>query len=138
MFPTMYNYANSYTFNMINLNIASKNLTFDMLATKKTAKMLTFLKSCGLIHTFRLLRLTNKRQVLRTYLIYYKNTSLNKNLKLISRPSRAFYISLQALRLLDKRSGNSVFILSTSKGLVTHKEALLQKNGGQLIGFFSL
>lgn len=68
-------------------------------------------------------------------LLYFKNLKVNKNIKLITKPSRTYYISLKALNLLNKRSGTSLYILSTSRGIFTHKEALEKKISGFLLGF---
>jgi ribosomal protein S8 len=55
----------------------------------------------------------------------------------LSTSSKSFYISYKALRLLSKRTGNSIFIISNSLGLTEHTTSLKQKNGGMLMGFFS-
>jgi ribosomal protein S8 len=57
---------------------------------------------------------------------------------LISNQSKIFTISYHSLKLLTKKSGSSVFLISTSKGLLSNKEAINQKNGGIILGFFSL
>jgi ribosomal protein S8 len=123
---------------MINVNVASKNLAFNMVYTKKTIQLLYFFKKYGLIKTFNVSKVSSNNPIIRVYLSYHRDLRLCQNIKLISTPSRSFYISLKAIKLVDKRTLGSIFILSTNKGLITHKEALLHKTGGKLIGFFSV
>lgn len=52
-------------------------------------------------------------------------------IKLISRPSRRIYASYQNLKPV--RQGYGLGIISTSKGIMTTKEAKKQKVGGQLL-----
>jgi ribosomal protein S8 len=132
----LYNYAYAYTINMVNINAAKKNLTFNILFTRKVIKLLAFFKKSGVICDYKILLTTEKRPVIRVFLSYYKNLPLNKNFKLLSRPSRTFYMSLKALRFVAKRVGSAVYIISTDKGLMSHDDAILAKRGGILIGFF--
>jgi len=57
-----------------------------------------------------------------------------KKVTVYSKPSRQLYISYAALRkLILTNSVASTFILNTSKGVITHSEALQYKIGGQLL-----
>jgi small subunit ribosomal protein S8 len=51
--------------------------------------------------------------------------------KRISKPSRRFYIPLDKIKRI--RGGYGITIISTSKGLMTNKEAKKNKTGGELI-----
>lgn len=138
VFPTItYNYSLSYVINLINIHKAHRNLCFEIIFTKKNLKFLIFLKNFNFIHKFVLIK-KNNNLFIRIYLYYYKNKKICSHFKLISKPSKTFTISYKALRLLDKRSGSSIFILSTPYGLVSHKEALKNKTSGFLVGFFSI
>lgn len=66
----------------------------------------------------------------------YPNTSGWCNAKIISKPSKKFYISYKQLFLHTKYNFNSVILLHTTKGLITHSEALKQKVGGQIVFVF--
>lgn len=96
------------------------------------------LHKSGVIWSYHFVKPSNLRPKVRIILSYYNNIPLSKRVKLISRPSKSFYISLKALKLMDKKLGNSLFIVSTTEGLITHKEAILHRKGGILIGFFSI
>lgn len=69
-------------------------------------------------------------------LLYYKNLQILKNFKLYTKKSHFFLISLKALKLINKKTSTSVFIISSSYGLLTHNEALKKNTGGLLVGTF--
>lgn len=138
VFPTiLYNYSFAYLINLININKAGRNLYFEIIFTKKVFKFLFFLKKFNFIYKYVLVN-KNQSFYIKIYLYYYKNKKICSHFKLISRPSHLFSISYKALRLIDKRSGSSIFILSTSIGLISHKEALKNNITGNVIGFFSI
>jgi ribosomal protein S8 len=66
---------------------------------------------------------------------YYNKIALVKNIRLISTPSRTLFVSYKALRLLSKRTGLATYLISTSLGILPHKEALRKRIGGILLGF---
>lgn len=137
VFPKMlYNYNVGYVINAININTNHKNLIFKIIFTKKNLVFLRILKSLNFINKFIIFKLNNLIFI-KIYAYYFKTKQLGKNFQIISTPSKMFLISFKALRLLHKRTGNSIFILSTDRGLITHHEALLKHVGGKLIGFFS-
>ena len=53
-----------------------------------------------------------------------------KSIRLISTPSKKHRLSLKSLNLINKTLKASVLILSTDKGILTHREALKFKIGG--------
>jgi len=52
------------------------------------------------------------------------------NLKLVSKPGLRIYLGVKDL---EKKKGPSVFLLSTPKGIISSKEALKQRVGGEVI-----
>ena len=56
---------------------------------------------------------------------------LINGIKLISRPSRHMYISTKDIKLV--RSGYGIAVISTSKGIMSSKEARKQNLGGEII-----
>lgn len=140
VFPTLnynYNSSISYVINLININVARRNLVFKAVLTKKTLPFVRILKRLGFIHRYAVVRERNVL-TLRVYLYYYRGARIGCGFRLLFKPSKSFFASVHALRLLGKRSGNSVYILSTTRGLLTHAEALSCNTGGTLVGFFSL
>lgn len=132
-----YNYSISYLVNQVNLSAAHRTLFFTAALTKSTLMFIQIFKEFGLIRRYVVVMIGGKAS-LKVYLNYYKNSAIGCNFKLMTRPSKQFSISLQALRLLAKRSGRSTFILSTSYGLLSHHQAITRKIGGVLLGSISM
>ena len=130
-------YYPSYIINLININKLRKNLYFFLLFTVKNYQFVKILKKFNVIHDFRLIK-KNKFVYIKITLFFYKNNIICYNFKIITRPAKIFNISYNSLVLLSKKTNSSIFLISTSKGILSHKEAILQKKGGMVLGFFSL
>ena len=64
--------------------------------------------------------------------IAYKNkTAAVNDFKIVSKPSRRFYFDYRSLRPV--KQGYGVAVLSTSKGIMTNKEAKKNKIGGEYL-----
>lgn len=133
----LYNYSLNYVLNLININKLKKNLSFFIIFTKKNYNTIKVLKNFNIIHDFKLIK-KNNFNFIKINLFFYKNKTICHNLKIISRPAKIFTISYKSLLLLNKKSGSSIFLISTTKGIVSHQEAIKLKIGGVLICFFSL
>ena len=72
-----------------------------------------------------------KGKILKLSLKYDKEKGVISGLKRVSRPGQRTYSSFKDIRKIKKKSG--IVILSTSKGLMTDKEARKQRLGGELI-----
>jgi ribosomal protein S8 len=55
----------------------------------------------------------------------------------VSSPSKCYNISLKGLILATKSLGNSIIILETDKGIITHIDAIQYNIGGKLLGIIS-
>jgi len=66
-------------------------------------------------------------------ILFYNNKSFFKSVRLITTASRKYAISLHALRILNSTLKSSILILSTSKGIITHKQAIKFKVSGLLL-----
>jgi small subunit ribosomal protein S8 len=71
-----------------------------------------------------------KDGILTTSLTYKKKEPLMLGLKLISRPGLRIYMGIDELAAIKSPS---IFLLSTSKGVVTSKEAVKSRLGGEII-----
>ena len=103
----------------------------------KNYQFIQTLKKFNVIHDYKLLK-KNDFNYIKITLFFYKNKIICHNFKLISNQSKIFTISYHSLKLLTKKSGSSIFLISTSNGLLSSKEAINQRIGGVLLGFFSL
>lgn len=136
MFPIIfYNYSVSYAINLINISSSHKELIFKIPYTRKLLVILQVFKKINFIRQYFLIK-NNNNFLIKIFPYYFKDLKPIKTFKLISKPSRSYYISLKALRLLSKRTGSALFLLSTSKGILTHNEAINAKLSGFLLGFF--
>lgn len=136
VFPNLFSHAFTNSLNIVNINLKAKKLSFILPYARKTSLILYFLKSENIINNYRLIKTFNNKINFLINLNYYKTMSIIQKFKLFSKKTQIFFISLRALRLLDKRAGSSLFLLSTTKGLISHKTALLKKTSGFLIGSF--
>ena len=69
---------------------------------------------------------------------YYKTLSAFYRVKIVSKPSKSFFVSLRALRLfsLRARSSGTVLVVSTSRGLITHFDAIKLNLAGFVFAYF--
>lgn len=111
---------NGYTSNLDSVDLKRSNYMVNIIKV---------LYNEGFIWGYHL-RTKNKIVV---YLKYsMNNTSIIRDLKLISRPSWKIYCSYLDLLYLTVYN-NGIFVLSTSSGLMSSVDALKQKLGGKLL-----
>lgn len=89
-----------------------------------------FLKE-GFIKKIKIIYLNKNIKKILIYLKYYNNIPVIKEIKRISKPGLRIYKSLKNLPILI--SGLGIFIISTSKGVITDKKARSLKVGGEVI-----
>ena len=108
-----------------------------MLYNSKTLRLVALLNSLGYLSYV----LLNNENSVKKYMMFtpffFKNTSFYRSLALISTPVKKFTLTLKALIILNRSLKNSFLILETSKGLLTHKEALKFGVGGFILCLLS-
>lgn len=138
VFPIMSNYYNLSTIsNLINIHKLRKSLIFKILYSRKNLNIVKIFKAINLIYQYSLIQI-NDITYIQIYLNYFNNKKIGTNLKIISKPSKKIYISYTALRLLSKRTGRSIFLISTTNGIISHHTALKYKLSGIIIGFITI
>lgn len=138
VFPIMSNYYNlSIISNLINIHKLRKSLIFKILYSRKNLNIVKIFKTINLIYQYSLIK-TDDVTYIQIYLNYFNNKKIGTNLKIISKPSKKVYISYIALRLLAKRTGRSIFLISTTNGIISHHTALKYKLSGIVVGFVTL
>lgn len=85
----------------------------------------------GVISTFFIFY--KKRYYIKFASFFYKNAPFFKKIKTVSTAVKIFYIDLNTLQLVNKVLKQSVLILSTNKGLLTHQKALFLGVGGKIL-----
>jgi small subunit ribosomal protein S8 len=117
-------------FNRIKNAQAVHKSTVDVPFSKIKYKISKILAKQGFIEKSELKgRKINK--VIRITLKYIKDMPAISNFKRISKPGQRIYISYSEIRRF--RGGYGMTIISTSKGLMTGKEAKKKKIGGEVI-----
>lgn len=71
------------------------------------------------------------KKIIEIGLKYDNKTPVISGLKMISKPGQRIYLGTKYIKKV--RGGYGILIISTSKGLMTNKEAKKQKLGGEVI-----
>ncbi|TFH43314.1 MAG: 30S ribosomal protein S8 [Chrysiogenales bacterium] len=107
------------------------HLIVDVPSSKMKVSIAKILKDEGFIKNFKL-NDDNKQKVLRVYLKYSEvNQPSIMSLTRISKPGRRVYIKAEDLRPVYNNIG--IWILSTSKGILTNKTAKKMNIGGEVL-----
>ncbi len=99
-------------------------------ASKLLERLMGIFKNDGYVEDFRLLK-DNKQGVLKVYLKYPEGKPGIIGIKRISRPGLRVYADND--RIPRVLSGLGTAVLSTSKGVITDREARKLKIGGEVI-----
>ncbi|TAL39222.1 MAG: 30S ribosomal protein S8 [Spirochaetes bacterium] len=112
-------------------SIKAGHLKVDIPSAKMKIAIARILKDEGFIKNFKVID-DNKQKLLRLYLKYSPaNQSAILHLKRISKPGRRVYKGAEELRPVFNNIG--IWILSTSKGVITSKAAKKLNIGGEVI-----
>ena len=99
-------------------------------STLKTA-LAGVLKEEGFIKNFKFIK-DSKQGILRIYLKYEANDRhVIYGINRVSKPSRRVYVSSKEVKPV--LNGLGISILSTSKGLITDKQAIKENVGGEVL-----
>ncbi|AHI06678.1 30S ribosomal protein S8 [Bdellovibrio bacteriovorus W] len=110
---------------------AAKHDKVDMPASKLRAGMAQILANEGLIRSFKVAK-DSKQGIMRVYLKYDEGGAhVINSIDRVSRPGRRVYVKSNEIPTV--RSGMGMSILSTSKGIMSGKQAAEQKLGGELL-----
>lgn len=103
----------------------------DVPSSKVKLSIAKLLKEEGYINNYKLVK-DKKQGILRVYLKYdNKNVPIIEGLERISKPSCRVYVRHDKIPYV--LNGYGTVILSTSKGVLTDREARKQKIGGELL-----
>lgn len=107
--------------------------TVEIPASKIKTSILTVFKNEGFIADFKTESLENNKSVTTVTLKYVDKDRVIKGLKRISKPGLRVYV--EAEKLPKVLNGLGVAVISTSKGVMTDKEARKQKLGGEVLAY---
>jgi small subunit ribosomal protein S8 len=102
----------------------------DMPVSKLKIELARILRDNHYIHDFKVLE-DGKHGMLRLYLKYYQEKPVIRELKRVSKPGLRKYVSVPEIPRV--RNGLGMAILSTSKGVMTDREAREARIGGELL-----
>tara|TARA_B110000211_G_scaffold104210_1_gene121311 strand:- start:1587 stop:1967 length:381 start_codon:yes stop_codon:yes gene_type:complete len=106
------------------------NLETTVLHSKFMLEILTVLRNEGYIRGFSLN--TGKIKV---YLKYFNKNPTFNNISLISKPSRKIFYSVS--NLFKKNTQTGTFIISTSQGLFSSRDAVKKNLGGEVVCYIT-
>lgn len=119
-------------FTIIRNAIMAKKENVDIPASNTIRAILEVLKKENYIETFK--EIEDKKQgLLRVYLRYLFGKPAIRNIKRVSRPGLRRYVKADKVPLVLR--GKGIAVVSTSKGIVTDKEARESGLGGEIIGY---
>jgi len=109
---------------------ASKHKRVDVPVSKLKTEVARILKENHFIHDYKILD-DGRHGVLRLYLKYYQDRPVIRNLKRVSRPGRRVYKGASELPRI--RGGLGIAILSTSRGVMSDRQARAENVGGEVM-----
>ncbi len=112
-----------------NANLA-RHRRVDIPVSKLKIELARLLKENHYVHDYKLLD-DGKRQVLRLYLKYYQDKPVIRELRRVSKPGLRKYVGIDEIPRV--RNGLGMAVLSTSRGVMTDREARSAKVGGELL-----
>ena len=118
------------TLTIVRNALHARKETVEFPASKLLERLMVIFKKDGYVEDFRLLK-DNKQGVLKVYLKYENTKPGITGIKRISRPGLRVYADNG--RIPRVLSGLGTAVLSTSKGVITDREARKLKIGGEVI-----
>ena len=119
-------------FTIIRNAIRSKKDTVDLPASGNIKSIMAILKKNEYIDNFKLIE-DKKQGVVRVYLKYIAGKSAIRNIKRVSKPGLRVYVKGKKVPAVLR--GRGLAIVSTSKGVITDKEARELGVGGEVMGY---
>ena len=119
-------------FTIIRNAIMIKKDVVDFPASGNIKSIMAILKKNEYIDNFKLIE-DKKQGVVRVYLKYIAGKSAIRNIKRVSKPGLRVYV--RGKKVPTVLRGRGLAIVSTSKGVITDKEARELGVGGEVIGY---
>ena len=109
----------------------AKHKSVDIPGSQLKTALAGVLKEEGFIRNFKFIK-DNKQGILRVYLKYEQNDRhVIYGVKRVSKPSRRVYVGSKDIKPV--LNGLGISVLSTSKGLLTDKQARNENIGGEVL-----
>ncbi len=111
--------------------LMAKKKEVDVLYSKENMAILDILKQEGYIDSYLDSVLREGVKVIKVALKYYKKKPVVSEINRISKPSRRVYTSVEDMPLMF--NGMGIYIISTSKGILSDQQARVHNVGGEII-----
>ncbi len=121
-------------FTIIRNAIMIKKDAVDLPASNNIRSIIAILKKNEYIDNFKLIE-DKKQGLVRVYLKYTAGKSAIRTIKRVSKPRLRVYVKGKKVPTVLR--GRGIAIVSTSKGVITDKEARELGVGGEIIGYIS-
>jgi small subunit ribosomal protein S8 len=108
----------------------AKHKRVDLPVSRLKTEIARILKENHFIHDYKVLD-DGRHGVLRVYLKYYEDRAVIRSVKRVSRPGRRIYKAADEMPRV--RSGLGIAIVSTSKGMMSDRQARSHKVGGEVM-----
>lgn len=108
----------------------AKHKRVDLPVSKLKAEIARILKDSHFIQDYKILD-DGAHGVLRLYLRYYEDRPVIRNVQRVSRPGRRVYKGADDMPRV--RGGMGIAIVSTSRGMMTDRQARAEKVGGEVM-----
>ena len=128
---------NQYAFliNHINIILSKKKKSISLKYSKKVLRLSKLLSELGFIKFYIYKSGFNKLLKLTVFL--YKSSTFFNVFRQVTTPSKKFTIGIKSLLILTQSIGNSVIIIESAHGLITHKKAIQLGVGGAILCILS-
>lgn len=113
--------------------VNAKHRRVDMPASKMKVEIARLLKESSFISDYRTLDSEDGKLMLRVALKYAGGTPVIRELQRVSTPGLRRYVG--AGEIPRVRNGLGIALLSTSKGLMTDRQARAERTGGELLAY---
>jgi len=120
------------SFTIIRNAMTVKKETADIPASNTLKSILDILKREEYIENFKVME-DKKQGMIKVYLRYLSGKPAIKNIKRISKPGLRVYVKQEKIPTVLR--GRGLAIVTTSKGIMTDKEAKEQHIGGEVIAY---
>jgi small subunit ribosomal protein S8 len=108
----------------------AKHRRVDMPVSKLKVEIARLLKDNHYIHDFKVLD-DGQHPMLRLYLKYFQDKPVIRELRRVSKPGLRQYVAVEEIPRV--RNGLGMALLSTSRGVMTDRQARAAKVGGELL-----
>jgi len=109
----------------------AKHATVDLRASRMLAQLMEVLKQTGFIRTYKAVGDTPPQRMLRVYLKYTTRRAAITDVVRVSKAGKRIYRKAASLPRVLR--GLGVAVVSTSKGLMTDRDAYRQHIGGEIV-----